>query len=57
MSILSKIGKAVAAAIPGSAISVAREKRKLEKQLRAAGHSRKNAAALVSERFKNEKPV
>lgn len=51
MSILSKIGKAVIAAIPGSAISVAREKRKLEKDLRAAGHSRKSAATIVSERF------
>lgn len=57
MSILSEIGKAVIAKIPGSAINIAREKRKLERELRAAGYSRKSAATLVSERYKNENPV
>jgi hypothetical protein len=51
MSILSKIGKMIEEKIPGSAMNVAREKRKLEKELRAAGYSRKNAATLVAERF------
>lgn len=55
MSILSKISKKIAAAIPGSGISVAREKRLLEKQLRADGWSRKAAATEVARKFGHEK--
>lgn len=55
MSILSKIGTAIAAKIPGSVPNIAREKRLLERQLRADGWSRKAAATEVARRFAHEK--
>ncbi len=48
---LAKICKVIAAHIPGTAVNVAQEKRQMEKRLRAEGHSRTHATALVSQHF------
>jgi len=51
MNTLDKIRRAVIAHVPGSALHLAKNKRLLEKQLRADGWSRAAAVAEVSRRF------
>jgi hypothetical protein len=51
---LNKISKFVAAHIPGTALNRARQKRRMEKQLRAEGHSRTQAMTLVNQHFRKQ---
>jgi len=52
MNTLDKIRRAVIAHVPGSALHLAKNKRLLEKQLRADGWSRSGAVIEVARRFK-----
>lgn len=46
-----KIRRVLAAHVPGTVANVALAKRQMERQLRANGHSRKEAMTLTAERF------
>lgn len=48
---LENIRKKITALIPGSAPNIAAAKRRFELDMRAAGHSRKEATRLASEHF------
>lgn len=48
-----KFSRALFARVPGTTINVAQAKRKMERELRARGHSRKEAMTLTAERFAN----
>lgn len=52
MGTFKNIKKTISAHIPGSTLNIAAAKRKLEKELRAAGYSRSHAVAEASRRFK-----
>ena len=54
MSAFDKIRREIAAQIPGTEINLARQKRKLEKQLRVDGYSRAAAVAIVARRFRKD---
>lgn len=47
-----KLCKKITAVIPGTAINVAQQKRRMEKELREKGYSRTHAVAVVAEHFK-----
>jgi len=51
MNLVNTIRRAIAAQIPGSAVNIAREKRELERQLRADGWSRAAAKAETHKRY------
>lgn len=51
MNTFNKIRREIDAHIPGTEINLARQKRKLERELRAQGYSRAAAVAIVSKRF------
>lgn len=53
MNPLSKIRRAILAAVPGTVANVAAEKRRIEKQLRADGWSRRAACAEAAKRCKS----
>lgn len=52
-TLTARIGRALVAQVPGSVANIAAKKRRAEKRLRAAGHSRGYARAVVSARFRN----
>ena len=43
--------KYIAAKVPGTALNLAQQKRQMETRLRAEGHSRTHAVALVARHF------
>lgn len=51
MTLIAKIRREIAAHIPGTEINLARQKRQLERQLRADGYSRTAAVAIVARKF------
>jgi hypothetical protein len=52
-TLVARISRAVVAQIPGTTANIAAEKRRAEKELRAAGYSRAEAVTMVSARFRN----
>jgi len=52
-ALATRIHRAIAARIPGTAVNIAEQKRRMERELRAQGHSRGYARAIVSEHFRN----
>lgn len=54
MKALDKIRINLAKIILGNAGDIAAEKRRVEHALRAAGHSRKDALKIVSERYRKQ---
>lgn len=55
MNAFDKIRREIAAHVPGTEINLARQKRQLERQLRADGYSRTHAVAEVAKRFRDAK--
>jgi hypothetical protein len=53
MSTLANIRRAIAARVPGTAQHLAQKKRALERELRAAGHSRSHAKAIAADKLRD----
>lgn len=51
---LDTIRRNVAALIPGTAINIAQQKRRMERDLQKQGLSRSHAQAIVAEHFKQK---
>lgn len=49
----ARISRAIVSLVPGTAANIAAEKRRQERELRAQGHSRGYATAIVSARFRD----
>jgi len=54
MKALDTIRRNIVAAIPGTALNVAQAKRRMERQLRADGYSRKESMTLASKHFQKQ---
>lgn len=52
---MTNLKRAVAALIPGTAAHTAKAKRQMERALRAAGHSRKEAVGLTAQYFRSKR--